>query len=489
MYLCEQRPEDIMTKLLFATSEIYPFIKTGGLADVSYSLPRALSQLNIDISIIVPLYKIIDKEKWNIKFSSEFFISEKKVTLLTTLLPNSEIPVYFVDIPEYYDREGGPYNSSNGDYADNHLRFFWFSKVIEHICVNDILGGTSFEIVHCNDWQTGLVPVLLSLHKERPKTIFTVHNMAYAGIFSRDCFNELDLPDVFFHHDRMEFYGNVSFLKSGIVFSDVITTVSPCYAEEIQQPEFGYGFDGLMRHRKSSLVGIINGIDEDEWNPERDGSIPYPFSLKNMSGKSKNKAYLQNMTGLTTNTKIPICSFVGRLVEQKGVEFVIDSIPTLIELGCQIVILGEGQAEYESTLLALASNYPTEMFVKVGYDESFAHLIEAGSDIFLMPSVFEPCGLNQLYSLAYGTLPIVTNRGGLKDSIIPYQQAEDLESATGFILRSPSTINLIETVIAALDVYKNEAIWSQLQRNAMSQNFGWNESAQHYIKLYNQLLM
>lgn len=473
--------------ILFATSELYPFVKTGGLSDVSYALPKALEKEGVKISIIIPFYSSIDESKWLIKFNTEFTVDSTIVEIHQSSLPHTSIPVYFVKCDELYRRDGGPYGTSLADYSDNHLRFYFFSRVIEEVVNNPDLLNESFDLVHCNDWQTGLVPLLLKYEDSPAKSLFTIHNMAYGGIFPKEKLADVNLPEDVFHHDKIEFYGSFSYLKAGLVFADKLTTVSPCYAQEIQQLEYGCGFDGLLKARAVDLVGILNGIDKDEWCPKKDASLIANYSADDLAGKQKNKTQLQDLLKLPVAENTPVISLVGRLVEQKGIDFVIDAIPVLVEMGCQVVILGQGQPEYETNLLALAQHYPTNCWVKIGYNEKLAHQIEAGSDVFLMPSIFEPCGLNQLYSLAYGTLPLVTAVGGLKDTVEGFT-GNNLETATGFVMASPSSIDLIETLSFVIETYRDQATWQQLQKNAMQKNFSWRASAHRYLECYEQLL-
>lgn len=473
--------------ILFATSELFPLIKTGGLSDVSYALPKALEQQGINVSIVLPFYSAIDTTKWLIERRVEFTLNSQLLEIHQTTLPHTSIPVYLVKCDELYDREGGPYGTSLADYPDNHKRFYIFCRAVEYILNTPNLLKKSFDIVHCNDWQTGLIPLFLKYDNSPIKSLFTIHNMAYGGIFSKEQLKDIDLPDDVFHHDKIEFYGSFSFLKAGLVFADQLTTVSPCYANEIQNPENGCGFDGVLKTRAENLVGILNGIDTDEWNPECDTSIAANFSADDPAGKIKNKLFLQDLLKLPINKDVPVISLVGRLVEQKGIDFVIDAIPVLVEMGCQLIVLGQGQPEYETNLLALAQHYPNNCWVKIDYNETLAHQIEAGSDIFLMPSIFEPCGLNQLYSLAYGTLPVVTAVGGLKDTVKAFT-GNNLDEATGFVMASPSSIDLIETLGFVVETFRNESTWKQLQKNAMEQDFSWQISAREYRDRYENLL-
>lgn len=479
-----------MQKILFATSEVYPLIKTGGLADVAASLPRALLKLGQDVKILLPAYpSVIEKSvSTGIKEVARLSVDGHSVSLKQTRLPGSRVVVLLVDIPEFSEREGNPYCGPDGnDWFDNHKRFYLFAKVAELIALNQASLEWQPTIVHCNDWQTGLIPALLSLHSERPATVFTIHNLAYRGLFSHNAFFELNLPDVFWHHERLEFYGQMSFMKGGLAFADYVTTVSPSYAEEIKRPEFGCGLDGLMRYRSDSVVGILNGIDMDEWNPGSDSHLTVNYNRRTLGNKVKNKLALQTELGLSVDADIPLLGFVGRLVDQKGVDLILAQMHKLLSTPCQIVILGSGFAHYEETLTRIATEHPTRVALTLGYNESFAHRIEASSDIFLMPSIFEPCGLNQMYSLRYGTLPVVHAVGGLRDTV--FEMSGDIpdQQANGFVFTTPTSDDLFAAIQRAISAYKTPALWKQLQQNAMGKDFSWDNSAKAYLAVYEQV--
>ncbi len=478
-----------MQKILFATSEVHPLIKTGGLADVAASLPRALLKLGHEVKILLPAYACVtQKLTASAKEITQLSIDDRTISIKQTRLPGSRVTVLLVDIPEFSEREGNPYCGPDGtDWFDSHKRFYLFAKAAELIALDQAQLNWQPTVVHCNDWQTGLIPALLSLHPDRPATVFTIHNLAYRGLFSYHAFTELNLPHGFWHHERLEFYGQMSFMKGGLAFADFITTVSPSYAQEIQQPEFGCGLDGLMRYRNDSLVGILNGIDTDEWNPGNDKYINVNFNRRTLGNKVKNKLALQETLGLTIDENLPLVGFVGRLVDQKGVDLILAQMPRLLSTPCQLVILGSGFAHYEAALKEIANHHPTRVSVTIGYDEGFAHRIEASSDIFLMPSIFEPCGLNQLYSLRYGTLPIVHAVGGLRDTVFEQQGDTVDEHANGFVFEHPTSELLFAALERALIAYQNPAHWKQLQINAMSQDFSWDASAQKYLDIYNKL--
>jgi starch synthase len=479
-----------MQKILFATSEAHPLIKTGGLADVAASLPRALLKLGQDVKILLPAYaSVMQKLTTAAKEVAQLYIDDRIVSLKQTRLPGSRLCVLLVDIPEFSEREGNPYCGPDGsDWFDNHQRFYLFAKVAELIALDQAQLNWRPSVVHCNDWQTGLIPALLSLHPERPATIFTIHNLAYRGLFSYDAFAQLNLPQGFWHHERLEFYGQMSFMKGGLAFADYVTTVSPSYAEEIQRPEFGCGLDGLMRYRQDTLVGILNGIDMEEWNPGSDPHISVNYNRRTLNNKVKNKLVLQEELGLSVDASVPLLGFVGRLVEQKGIDLILAQMSQLLTSRCQLVFLGSGQHHYEAALKQIAQEHPQQVSVTLGYNEGFAHRIEASSDIFLMPSIFEPCGLNQMYSLRYGTLPVIHSVGGLRDTVFEHSSNSANELPNGFVFEHPSPELLFAAITRAINAYDNPAHWRQLQLNAMSKDFSWDLSAQKYIAIYNKVL-
>lgn len=480
-----------MQKILFATSEVYPLIKTGGLADVAASLPRALLKLGQDVKILLPAYaSVLEKAKSiGIKEVAQLEIEGYSISLKQTRLPGTKVIVWLVDIPEFFEREGNPYCGPDGnDWFDNHKRFYVFARVAELIALDQV--GLNWQpiIVHCNDWQTGLIPALLSLHPNHPATVFTIHNLAYRGLFSYQAFAELNLPAVFWHHERLEFYGQMSFIKGGLAFADFITTVSPSYANEIQSPEFGNGLDGLIRYRKDAIAGILNGIDTDEWNPGTDPHLTCNYNRRTLGNKTKNKLALQEELGLTVNPEIPLLGFVGRLVDQKGVDLILEQMNQLLTLNCQLVVLGSGFPHYEKALKNIAEQHPEKVSVTLGYNESFAHRIEASSDIFLMPSIFEPCGLNQLYSLRYGTLPVVRAVGGLRDTVFEQTLESKLELANGFVFHGAAAGELFSAIQRAILLFQQKDQWKQLQLNAMSKDFSWDASAKEYLAIYEQIV-
>ena len=481
-----------MQKILFATSEVYPLIKTGGLADVAASLPRALLKLGQDVKILLPAYaSVLEKaESIGVKEIAQFDVDGYSISLKQTRLPGTKLVVWLVDIPEFFAREGNPYCGPDGnDWPDNHKRFYVFSKVAELIALDQLNLNWQPTIVHCNDWQTGLIPALLSLHPNHPATVFTIHNLAYRGLFSYQAFAELNLPAAFWHHERLEFYGYFSFIKGGLAFADFITTVSPSYANEIQTPEFGNGLDGLIRYRSDAIAGILNGIDTDEWNPGTDPHLACNYNRRTLANKIKNKLALQEELGLTVSSEIPLFGFVGRLVDQKGVDLILGQMKQFLNLNCQLVVLGSGFPHYEQALNNIALQHPSKVAVTLGYNESFAHRIEASSDIFLMPSIFEPCGLNQLYSLRYGTLPIVHAVGGLRDTVFEKSPEDKSDQANGFVFNGASAEVLHAAIERAISLFQQKDQWKELQLNAMSKDFSWDASAKEYLTIYEKIIL
>ncbi len=474
-------------RILFASSEVHPLIKTGGLADVSGSLPIALKNLRRDVRVIMPAYKpaldVLDDVE---EISVLRLAGDDKVRLLETRLPGSSVKVWLVDSPAHFARDGGPYGTPElGDWPDNAERFALYARAIEAVALGRAGLDWQPDLVHCNDWQCGLVPALLSLAPAHPATVFTIHNLSYQGLFPFETFQSLDLPDVLRTMHGMEFFGRLSFIKGGIAFADMLSTVSPRYAGEIQTPAFGYGLDTLLRHRADRLVGILNGVDYRQWNPARDPHITRSYNAWTPSGKLVNKAALQARFGLQQGKTIPLIGMIGRLVEQKGIDLVLDILPWLMEQGAQLVVLGSGERKLEHRLQAAGAKFPHQIAVHIGYDEVLAHWIEAGADMFVMPSRFEPCGLNQIYSLRYGAVPVVCRTGGLADTVIDADaQAFKTGIATGFVFNDPLPEQLRAALQRALACYHQPKIWKRLIFQGMQQDFSWRQSARHYLELY-----
>jgi starch synthase len=479
-------------KILFASSEAHPLIKTGGLADVAGSLPRAIRNLRHDIRVIIPAYQSVlkQKEKFTLVAHLELEGVVQPVRILAGRLPGSTVTLYLVDSPEHFDRPGNPYTLKQGAvWPDNAERFTTFCRAVEALSMDTAGLDWQPDIVHCNDWQTGLVPPLLARHLPRPASLFTIHNLAYQGLYDWKVFKKLKLPADFWSMEAMEFHNQFSFVKGGLVFADWITTVSPTYAMEIQTSEFGYGLEGLISHRTDTLTGIVNGVDYSVWNPGRDLHIPVQFNARSLTHKIENKRALQEHFRLPVDENIPVFATISRLVEQKGIDLILDIVPQLVKNNAQLIVLGSGDSRIEAGIRTAVKTHPKQVAAHIGYDESLSHHIEAGADIFLMPSRFEPCGLNQIYSQRYGTVPIVRNTGGLADTVTDTTpETLAAKTATGFSFNAATSSALLEAVDRALDYYRQPAVWQQLVCTGMKQDFSWKHSAQLYIKLYETIL-
>lgn len=479
-----------MSNILYLCSEVFPLIKTGGLADVAASLPAALIKQSHDVRILLPAYKgtLNNTAKGKLVAQSKYY--NQQVNIIETRLPGSRIIIWLVDCPALFDRPGGPYTDLHNEvWHDNALRFATFCKVAVDISLNRLNLNWKTDIVHCNDWQTGLVPALLSLHKKRPASIFTIHNLAYQGLFNEETYTDLQLPAELWNMHGLEFYGQLSFIKGGLTYADKITTVSPTYAQEILHPDYGCGLNELLQHRQTDLSGILNGIDNKYWNPGTDKHLFQKYNRRTLDKKYLNKTELQKQLSLPINKSIPMLGMVSRLVEQKGLDIILHSMKTLCQMPLQVIILGTGETHYELQLCQWAEKHPDRVKVIPGYDESLAHKIEAACDMYLMPSTFEPCGLNQLYSLCYGTLPIVTPVGGLVDSVVNTNEASIKDkTANGFVMEDKTSLALIESIQHALLLYFQPDAWRQLQLTAMSGDYSWKSSALKYSQLYAEVL-
>jgi starch synthase len=481
-----------MPKVLFVSSEAHPLIKTGGLADVSGSLPAALKALRCSVRLLLPAYPAAKANLGKLKTVATLQIpgTPGDVILLEGKVADSKLITWLVDYPPAFGRSGNPYQQDTGhDWPDNAERFALFCRVATEIALGRANLKWIPEVVHCNDWQSGLVPALLQQVMPRPATVFTIHNLAYQGIFPQDTFYHLGLPGEMWTHEGLEFHGQLSFIKGGLAYADRITTVSPTYAQEIQRPEFGCGLEGLLQYRHDKLHGILNGIDETQWNPESDPLIPQNYDVRNLKKKQENKLALLKTFDLPALENHLLLGLVGRLVEQKGVDLILQAMDQLMALPVQMVMLGSGAHHFEEAFKTIADRYPKKFRIRVGYDEPLAHGIEAGADAFLMPSRFEPCGLNQMYSLRYGTLPIVHAVGGLADTVVDARKENiKAKTATGFTFHGAHGEVLAQTVARAVELYGQPKKWRQLMKNAMGQHFGWRESAKAYLRIYKMAL-
>ena len=478
-------------RILFATSECAPLVKTGGLGDVSAALPAALKLLGIDVSILLPGYRAVlaqlpgCREVAQIAATAEF----PRARLLQRDT-RSGVRLFALDCPELYDRDGGPYQDQRGDdWPDNALRFGQLSRVAA------LLGSAASplewqpDVIHCNDWQTGLVPIYLRYAAgSRAATLQTIHNLAYQGIFEPRFVAALGLPPECFTPDGVEYYGKLSFLKTGLQCADAITTVSPSYAIEIQGEALGFGLQGLLASRRDCLHGILNGIDTGLWNPATDASIASRYDADTLSAKDANKDALQRRLGLEPSPSVPVFAVISRLAEQKGLDWLLEIAPQLLALPAQLALLGSGEPRLERGFHELALSRPGQVSATIGFDESLAHLIEAGADAFLMPSRFEPCGMNQMYSQRYGTPPVARATGGLADTVVDCSPATLADgSATGFLFQADSAQAFFTAVQRAALTWRDKACWRMLQRNGMARDFGWEASARRYAAIYARL--
>jgi starch synthase len=473
--------------VLMIGSEALPFSKTGGLADVLAALPPAIARLGWDVTLFTPRYRGVTAGE----FREHFWLTVGGYFVEVRLY---EVPLgdgaraMLVDAPGLFDREFY-YGVGNWDYPDNPRRFAALARAALEWALRQ---PTSTDIIHGHDWQAGLAGVYLrSMYALNPaigpaRAVYTIHNLAYQGRFDASWMPQLDLPWHMYNLHELEFYGSLCFMKGGVVSSDCVTTVSPTYATEIQTPEGGVGFDGVLRSRADRLVGILNGIDTTQWDPERDRFLPKPFTTDDLSGKRAAKAAVLAQYGLAADDAAmtrPVIGMISRMVDQKGLDLIARISQELPQLGASFVVLGTGEPRYQEMWRWLAAQHPEQIGVRIGFDEALAHLIEAGADMFLMPSLFEPCGLNQMYSLRYGTVPIVRRVGGLADTVQDYWPGRF--DATGFVFNDYSEGALLDTIKRAIWVYfNNKDAWRALQANGMQQDLSWDRSAREYVKIY-----
>lgn len=474
-------------KVLHAASECFPLIKTGGLADVVGSLPLALRALGSDARVIVPGYRGLAQQLRDVRTVATLKALGHDLRLLLGELP-SGLPVYLVDAPALFDRDGDPYRDASGhDFADNALRFACFSAAVRHLAVQGA-GAFQPELVHLHDWQAGLAVAWLRDEPQAPRVVYTIHNLAYQGRFPRREFEALQLPAHWWTPDLLEFWGEWSCMKAGLVCSDAITTVSPSYAAEIQTPEYGCGLDGVLRWRAGVLHGITNGIDDALWDPQSDALLERRYGINDAAtGKAANKYLLQAELGLAPGDW-PLIVFIGRLAEQKGADLIVAAQDELLRLPAQYAILASGDAQLERALRSMAEAAPGRVAVRIAHDERIAHRFYAAADILLMPSRFEPCGLNQMYAQRYGTLPVVRRTGGLIDTVVDANDATLADgSATGVQFRDADAGGLLYGVRRALELYEAPAQRAALRQAAMRRDFSWQASARAYLDLYRQL--
>jgi starch synthase len=472
-------------KILFVASEGLPFSKTGGLADVIEALPKSLAARGHEVTVLLPRYRNTRAVAVAVPSLTIPMDGGLRFPAIVDGGTLNGVQYYFVQDSEYFDRDH-LYGVAGKDYPDNAQRFAEFSRSAIEFCKHVWMP----DVIHCHDWQTGLVPVLLRTQYANDDSfqgvpvIFTIHNMGYQGTFPRDAMEIIGLPASLYAIDAMEFYGRINFLKGALNFADSLTTVSPKYAEEIQTVEYGHGLDGVIRKRADRLTGILNGVDYSTWSPEKDKVIASRYSPRDLSGKLACKRNLIELFGLSPFAlNKPVIGMVSRFAGQKGFDLIEEIAPDLLADDLVVVALGAGEARYEKFFHELERAYPGKFRVKVGYDNILAHRIEAGADIFLMPSRYEPCGLNQIYSLKYGTVPVVRATGGLDDTIEAYDPATG--RGTGFKFLEYDGTALLATLQQALAIFRNEpAVWRHLQTNGMAQDFSWQSSAIEYARLY-----
>ncbi len=478
-------------KIAFVSSEVFPFSKTGGLADVSASLPVTLSKIGIHISVFSPFYAEVKKNvksKFKNEIKLDVFISDKKYTvkIKSTKMPDSNAKIYFVDYPEFFNRKQ-LYTSDN----DEHLRFVLFQK-----SVLTFLKETNFipDIIHVNDWQTSLIPYYLKTQFQanfpKTKSLITIHNIGYQGVFDYEFLDEIEIAEnLFYPMGPAEFFGRINFLKMGLIFSDSINTVSKTYAKELLLPNLGGGMENILKQRQANFYGILNGVDYKIWSPETDILIPKQYSFSTFSEKKKNNIELKKEFGISSRDNKMIIGMITRLVSQKGFDLLIKLENYLIKMNANLVILGNGEKEYEDFFFRLQKS-TKNIKIHIGYNNNLAHLIEAGSDAFLMPSLYEPCGLNQIYSLKYGTIPIVRKTGGLADTVLDWDERfwQNYEDGNGFSFVDFTLPALQNAIERGIFYYQNPKTWMKIVENAMKSDFSWDNSAKEYKVLYESLI-
>lgn len=483
-------------KVAFVSSEVFPFAKTGGLADVAGALPKEIAGLGNEVKIFMPKYGIIDEEKHSVKYNWDIGEIPVRVNGITrsmhlhqSKLPGSNVEINFIDCPHYFFR-GQIYT---GD-PDEDERFILFSKGVIEVLQRLMWAP---DIIHCNDWQTGLLPLFVKDNYkwdqlfDRTSFLFTIHNIGYQGSFSQKTVFAAEIREgLSGPGGPVEMDGNVNFMKAGILYSELINTVSPSYAREILTPEYGAGLENVLKTRENNLSGILNGVDYNTWNPSDDRLIPFRYTPDYLTGKTKNKKFLLEHFGLKFNEEIPLIGIISRLVSQKGFDIIGDVINQLMNLDAQWIVLGSGEDKYEQMFHSVLQNNNNKVAVYIGYNNEMSHLIEAASDIFLMPSHYEPCGLNQIYSLKYGTVPVVRKTGGLNDTVHDWHEHKSIgqETGTGFSFNDYSGPALYATLVRAIDTFHEKSVWKKIQRNGMSKNYSWQSSAKQYVDLYNRAL-
>jgi starch synthase len=472
--------------VLFVTPECAPLVKTGGLGDVSGALPTALAAAGVDVRVLLPAYTSVLERTPGAREIAKLDVLGHPVRLLETRLADG-VPLILVDSPALYARGGSPYQADDGeDWEDNAMRFGVLSKIAA------ILGGAASpiawrpDIVHCHDWPAALAPLYLRQQPApRAASVITIHNLAFQGLFPYHQLGGLDLPEDARGTEGLEFHGRASFLKAAIVYADAVTTVSPTYAREIQTPELGFGLEGVLKERSASLHGVLNGIDTALWNPQTDPHLASPYGILTLDRKLANKRLLKKRFHLGGPDDVPLLGVVSRITHQKGMDVLAEAMPELVALPAQVAIVGTGDKDMVNQLKAAEASRRGAVSVFVGFDEPLAHLIEAGADIFLMPSRFEPCGMNQMYSQRYGTPPVVNATGGLVDTVV--DAGTEAPDATGFLIPEPSVTSLVVGVRRAIAAYRDPVRWRRMQVQGMTRDFGWGAAARAYIRIFDAL--
>lgn len=479
-------------KVLHVAAEVFPLVKTGGLADVVGALPQALIAQNADVRLLLPgLPAILDavlSPRTVCEIGAVF--GAARVRLLLAQMPYSHVPVYVIDAPYLYRRGGSPYQSSDGtEWPDNTQRFALLGWVAAHIAAGELDPAWQPDILNVHDWHAALACAYVAQHPPtKARTVYTVHNLAYQGLFAKDDFPLVGLPARFTAPSALEFHGQLSFMKAGLKFADRVTTVSRSYAREIATPEFGCGLDGVIRSRGSDVSGILNGVDYGIWNPEKDAGIAASYGSTRLAGKRECKLALQSEFGIDVQADALLFGVVSRLTSQKGLDLVLGALPYILQRGGQLVVQGNGDHGIEAAFIAAAKAHPQQVAIRTAYDEALAHRIIAGSDALFVPSRFEPCGLTQLYALRYGSLPVVRRVGGLADTVVDASEANLLaDTATGFSFLEASSDALAGRLDQVFALHAQPARWQQMQRRAMAQEFSWDVAASGYLKLYGEL--
>jgi starch synthase len=476
-------------QVLQVAAEVFPLVKTGGLADVVAALPPALARAGADVRLLLPGLPAIAEAVLHQRTVCEIgpLFGAGRVTLRLGKMPFGEMPVYVIDAPYLYRRDGGPYEDAAGhEWSDNLQRFALLGWAAAHLAAGELDPAWTPDVVHAHDWHAATACAYMAAH---PATVaarvFTVHNLAFQGLFPLADFALLGLPSRFMASSGLEFHGRLSLMKAGLKFAHRVTTVSPTYAREIATPELGFGLDGVVRARGGELSGILNGVDSEVWNPAGDAALAAGFSAAELSGKAKCKRALQAETGLAQQDDAPLFGIVSRLTSQKGLDLVLDALPAMLRQGAQLVVLGSGEPDLEAALRVAERASPGRVAVRIGYDEALAHRLVAGADVILVPSRFEPCGLTQMYGLRYGTLPLVRRIGGLADTVV---DSDEAGKGTGFVFDAATPAALERAFVRALELYRRPQAWRALMRRAMAQDFSWDAAAAAYLALYAQAL-